>query len=93
MYDWRVMRFIWDDENVAHIARHDVVPEEAEDVVTWAGSVTFPGRKGRSIAVGRTAARRPLRVVYDVIGRAVRVTTAHQIREQVYTRMRKEAQP
>ena len=27
------MQFHWDDANVAHIAEHEVLPEEAEDVL------------------------------------------------------------
>lgn len=78
---------------MAHIARHEVTPDEAEEVLTDALTMTFPGRKGRTVAVGRTVAGRPLRVIYDVIGRAVRVTTARQVHERVCARMRVEAQP
>jgi len=87
------VEIIWDDENIVHIARHGVTPDEAEEVLTGASTVTFPGRKGRIIAVGRTMSGRPLRVIYDVIGHAVRVTTAHQVHARVYARMRGEAQP
>jgi len=27
------LRFDWDDANIGHIARHDVTPEEAEQVI------------------------------------------------------------
>lgn len=53
----------WDDQNEAHIARHDVVPREVEEVC---GSRPFLYRQGREntrYVFGRTHAGRYLFVV------------------------------
>mgnify|MGYP003395305021 CR=1 FL=1 len=59
-----VSRIIWDDWNVAHIARHDVVPEEVEQVChgKCAVSETY---KGGLRGVGPTAVGRMLTVILD----------------------------
>lgn len=60
----RIRRLIWDEWNVAHITRHQVVPEEVEEVCH--GNVLVQqGHTGRTVLVGPTAAGRMLEVVLD----------------------------
>lgn len=55
-----ITELLWDDQNVAHIARHDVTVSEVEEVV-FGGSALFfdldqPARPGRIGAFGVTTA-------------------------------------
>lgn len=57
-----IRRLIWDPWNVAHIARHQVTPEEAEEVChgpVWT-SATYAGRLR---VVGPTQAGRMITVI------------------------------
>ena len=57
-----VRRLIWDTWNIAHIARHDVIPDEVEEVCHgW--PVTNQTYKGRIRVVGPTRSRRMLTVI------------------------------
>ena len=70
--------FVWDAGNRAHIARHGVTPDEAEEAVTlW--PLFRRTRDERYVALGRTAAGRLLVVVFVFANAAagfVRVVTA-----------------
>jgi hypothetical protein len=59
-----IRRLVWDSWNVAHIARHDVTPEEVEEVC-HSEPVVQIGNKGRSLVFGPTLAGRMLTVVLD----------------------------
>ena len=59
------MQFIWDPENILHIARHGVTPQEAEDVLLDDETIHVPSHSGRLSAYGLTTAGRALRVIYD----------------------------
>ena len=72
----RVTHFDWDDGNAEHIARHNVTPEEAEEVL--AGK--FMARRTRGgyySALGRTLAGRYLFLVFSCgLGGTARVSSA-----------------
>ena len=57
-----VRRLIWDAWNVAHIARHDVIPEEVEEVC-HDQPITSETYKGRLRVVGLTQSGRILTVI------------------------------
>jgi uncharacterized protein len=57
-----IRRLIWDAWNVAHIARHHVIPEEVEEVCHGL-PLTSQTYKGRIRVVGPTQARRMLTVI------------------------------
>jgi uncharacterized protein len=57
-----VRRLIWDAWNVAHIARHDVIPEEVEEVC-HDEPITSETYKGRLRVVGLTQSGRILTVI------------------------------
>lgn len=59
-----IKRLIWDEWNVAHIARHDVTPDEVEQMAR--GDVLVQtGKKGRTALIGPTNSGRILRVILD----------------------------
>jgi hypothetical protein len=64
-----ITELLWDDQNVAHIARHNVTVFEVSEVV-FGDSVMFfeldqPSRPGRVVAFGVTVADRGLAVYLD----------------------------
>ena len=59
-----IRRLIWDEWNVTHIARHKVIPNEAEEVC-HGNPVVQKGSKGRSLVFGPTKTGRMLTVVLD----------------------------
>lgn len=73
MADVEVTVLVWDEHNVAHIARHAVVPTEVADVVFGAGTRWAQDdshRSGRMVAAGPTAAGRLLIVVCEPLSPA-----------------------
>lgn len=71
--------FDWDEGNAAHVARHDVTTDEAEQVVNGDRQfIAFQDRSGefRRVIVGRTHAGRALSVAYVIRGGRIRVVTA-----------------
>ncbi len=59
-------RLIWDSWNVAHIARHEVIPVEVEEVCQGEPKVE-EGYKGRLQLVGTTNAERILAVILEPV--------------------------
>jgi hypothetical protein len=59
-----------------HIYAHQVTEEEAADVLRNPGK-DRPGREGSRVAIGRTGARRNLRVIYVPEPGSVFVITAY----------------
>ena len=55
---------IWDEWNVAHIARHKVTQEEVEEVCA-SNPVMQTGKKGRLLAYGLTKSGKTITVVLD----------------------------
>ena len=52
----------WDDWNLVHITKHEVSPDEVEEVV-FSAAVVFPTYKNRHKLVGLTSSGRVLSVV------------------------------
>lgn len=63
-----VRRLIWDAWNIAHIARHKVVPEEVEEVCHGT-PIVLQTYADRLLVIGPAAAGRMLSVVLDSEGR------------------------
>lgn len=84
--------FVWDDENLAHIARHGVSPEEVEETLVGE-PLLLRGPEDRYLAYGRTENDRWVFAVYVIRRRGrVRVLTARDmtVRERrLYQRKRK----
>ena len=62
-----VRRLIWDSWNVAHIARHQVTPDEVEEVC-HGDPMTSATYKGRTRVVGPTRSGRILTVLLAPAG-------------------------
>ncbi len=74
------LMFEWDEGNAAHVARHDVTTDEAEQVVIGdPAPPRFQTRSGelRRFIVGLKLAGRALAVTYVIRGGRVRVVTAY----------------
>lgn len=76
------LTFDWDDDNVGHIARHRVTPEEAGQVLRndpFDLSYETVGGEDRWTAIGHTDSLRVLLVVWTLRGEdMVRVVTARE---------------
>ena len=59
-----IRRLIWDKWNVAHIAHHDVIPDEVEEVC-HGEYIVREGYKRRVMLIGPTKTERILAVVLD----------------------------
>lgn len=72
--------FDWDDQNIGHIARHGVSPDEAEQAVMDSRRISrqaySTGEERRSAVVGATLDGRLLFVVYTRRRGLIRVVTA-----------------
>jgi hypothetical protein len=82
-------RFDWDENNIRHLARHRISPEEAEQAILDPEAKmleiqTSEGDEERVKAIGRTADGRILVTVFAFRGEAIRLVTAYRaaIREQ-----------
>jgi uncharacterized DUF497 family protein len=84
--------FVWDDENVAHLARHAVSPDEVEEALVGAPLV-LRGPDRRYLAYGRAENDRWVFAVYVTRPRGrIRVLTARDMTERerrLYQRKRR----
>jgi uncharacterized DUF497 family protein len=75
--------FDWDDANIAHVAKHDVTPREAEEAYTnnplYLGYSIVNGEE-RYSEVGETKAGRILVVVSTMRGDLTRIVTSYDER-------------
>ncbi len=72
-----IREFEWDDNNIEHIARHGVFPDEVEDVAFDDDPWIRKGRKGTRYMLGYTVAGRYLFIVYVLKGKGIaRVITS-----------------
>jgi uncharacterized DUF497 family protein len=72
--------FDWDEANIAHIAHHEVTPEEAEQVIENSPlylDYSMQGNEIRHREVGETATGRILLVVSTTRNDQIRVITAY----------------
>ena len=69
--------FEWDDDNIEHMAKHGVSPDEVEGVAFDDEPWVKKGRQGTRYMLGYTVAGRYLFVVYVLKGKgSARVITA-----------------
>ncbi len=72
-----IKEFQWNDNNIEHIARHNVYPDEVENVAFDDDPWIKKGRKGTRYMLGYTIAGRYLSVVYVLKSKGgARVITA-----------------
>ena len=75
------LKFDWDEGNIAHIARHDVLPSEVEQVFgngTVDVGFEVTGGEERWTSIGHSAVLRVLIVVWTMRGELVRAVTAFE---------------
>ncbi len=81
----RLTRVIWDldddpEGNVLHIAEHDIVKEEVEEVLDNPAGIETSRSSGRPIAFGETSTGRLIAVVYEEIDEdTVYPVTAYEV--------------
>lgn len=81
--------FDWDEFNIAHIAKHQVEPHEAEEVIANDPidlSVNLRNGEERIEQIGETAAGRILRLVTTLRNGKIRVITAIPLRTRWHER-------
>ena len=72
--------FVWNDENIAHLAEHGVTPEEFEQIVCDPLSEDISRRTGRPVAFGLTDDDRRIMCVYELVDRnTVLPITAYEV--------------
>ncbi|MCL5062690.1 MAG: BrnT family toxin [Nitrospiraceae bacterium] len=72
-----ITEFQWDDNNISHIVRHGVSPDEVEDVAFDDDPWIKKGRSGTRYMLGYTIGGRYLFVVYALKGKGIaKVITA-----------------
>lgn len=59
-----IKKLIWDKWNIAHIARHEVIPDEVE-FACHNDPLVQKGKKGRLLIIGQTSKQRWLTVILD----------------------------
>lgn len=85
----RINELQWDDENIEHTARHNVNPEEVEDVCFGLHISEREGEQ-RYILSGQTAGGRYINVVVEQVGKGLfRVITAFEMSDDYKRRYRK----
>ena len=79
---YRADRFEWDDVNIDHIARHNVTPDEVEEIFDGPRYIVR-SQQGLYNAYGRTASGRYLFCVFVEArdGESVRIITARDMTE------------
>lgn len=86
----RIVELQWDDENVGHIARHRVNPQEVEDVCFGTHIIRSEG-DGRYILSGKTENGRYLNVVIERIGKGLfRPITGFDMSEKYKRRYKRQ---
>ncbi len=87
-----IKRLVWDEWNVAHIARHDVRPSEVEEVCQIS-PVFKDSYKGRQLVIGPTKLGRIITIALDPEPGIVNVyypVTAHPASRQERRRYKEE---
>jgi len=85
--------FDWDDNNIDHISRHRVTPDEVEDVAFDDDPWIRKGKKGIRYMLGYTVGGRYLYVVYVLksndIARAITAMDMDDKTRKLYKKRRK----
>jgi len=78
-----ISEFEWDDNNIEHISRHGIFPDEVEDVAFDDEPWIRKGRKGTRYMLGYTISGRYLFTVYVLKGKGLaRVITSMDMDEK-----------
>lgn len=79
--------FKWDEGNISHIARHNVVPRESEDVFFDKDNVLYEDLKHsvgeqRFLIIGKTRKGRVLYQIFTIRGSKIRVVSSRDINKR-----------
>lgn len=79
--------FEWDRANIAHIAKHKVIPEEAEDVFFDENNVQdedieHSKVEKRFLIIGKTKKGRLLYQIFTIRGKEIRVISSRDINKK-----------
>ena len=78
------MKFIWDVNNTAHIARHGITPELAEKIVEAGWNGMYPGKYHDRYIMEATIDDRHYRMICDISKNgAIYPVTAYPIRKKI----------
>jgi uncharacterized DUF497 family protein len=78
----KIAQLEWDDENVEHIARHQITPVEVEEVC-FEQHIAYRATHGRYVLYGQTANRKYIKVVLVRLYRTVfRPKTAYEMSDR-----------
>ncbi|MBM4135654.1 MAG: BrnT family toxin [Nitrospira sp.] len=85
-----ITEFEWDENNIEHIFRHNVLPDEIEDVAFEDEPWIKKGRQGTRYMLGYTVSGRYLFTVYILKGKGIaRVITSMDMDEKTRKLYRK----
>ncbi|GLY04984.1 hypothetical protein [Actinoplanes sp. NBRC 101535] len=80
---WADGEIFWTDDSVDHIAKHNVTPDEVEEVLYGRPRLPLQGREGTRLVFGQTYAGRYLLVVTAKSGRDQRyIVTARDMNDR-----------
>ncbi|OGE28320.1 hypothetical protein A2867_04900 [Candidatus Daviesbacteria bacterium RIFCSPHIGHO2_01_FULL_40_11] len=83
----KIVRFEWDEANVVHIARHNIIPEEAEEVFFDGNNVQNEDVEHslveeRFLIIGQTKSKRLLYQIFTVRGNKIRIVSSRDINKK-----------
>lgn len=92
----KVIGFEWDKANVDHIAKHDVLPHESEDVFfdkrrVIDEDVKHSSVENRFLVIGKTKTGRILYQIFTIRGNKIRVISSRDINKKEVKLYEKEA--
>jgi uncharacterized DUF497 family protein len=89
-----ITEFEWDDSNIEHILRHNVSPDEVENVAFDDEPWIKKGRRGTRYMLGYTAAGRYLFIVYAIKSKGIaRVITSMDMDEKTRKLYKRRGKP
>lgn len=82
-----VIEFEWGEANIAHIAKHNVIPNEAEEVFfdknnAWNEDLKHSKVEERYLIIGKTKGKRLLYQIFTVRGNKIRVISSRDINKK-----------
>ena len=83
----KVIEFEWDEANIAHIAKHDVLPKEAEEIFFDKNNaqdedIEHSTVEDRFLIIGKTKKGRFLYQIYTIRGEKIRVISSRSINKK-----------
>lgn len=83
----KVLEFEWDEANIAHIAKHNVLPKEAEEVFFDKDNVQdedieHSTIEKRFLIIGKTKKKRLLYQIFTIRGERIRVISSRSINKK-----------